>query len=428
MSVPAGLQIIIVAENASARFGGESVLPLHYFKRLQDRGVPVKLVVHDRVKPELEQTLGSALRDVVFVRDSRLQMFLSRVSTLLPTRVADFTTSWVISLETSIRQRKTVKDIIRAGFGTVIHQPVPVSPKLPSLMYGFGKPVIIGPMNGGMDFPPAFLGHESALSRAIVRFGRTVSEFVNAVVKGKREAALLLYANERTAAALPRNATQRRALLIENGVDVNLWRAPPAVQSGPPTFLYLGRLVGWKAVDILIHAAASVVRETPIRLRIVGDGPESARLRALAQELGIASAVEFLGFVPQVECPQLLSESRALVLSSLYECGGAVVLEAMCASRPVIATDWGGPADYLTSDCGFLVQPTSREEMIREFARTMLLLAKDPTLAATMGAAGRQRAIEKFDWERKIDAMLDHYAAVAMPEIASSSLTATSRV
>jgi glycosyltransferase involved in cell wall biosynthesis len=104
-----------------------------------------------------------------------------------------------------------------------------------------------------------------------------------------------------------------------------------------------------------------------------------------------------------------------MVLPSLYECGGAVVLEAMAMARPVIATAWGGPADYLDGDTGFLISPKSRESMIAGFADAMQRLIDNPELAAHIGAAARKKLLAQFTWQMKIDRMIEIYRSVIDP-------------
>ena len=105
------------------------------------------------------------------------------------------------------------------------------------------------------------------------------------------------------------------------------------------------------------------------------------------------------------------------MLPSIYECGGAVVLEAMASGKPVIATRWGGPADYLDESCGILIDPDGPEALIAGFAKAMETLMASPQLCASLGAAGRQRVVRDFDWEKKVDRILQIYESVA-PELA----------
>ena len=84
----------------------------------------------------------------------------------------------------------------------------------------------------------------------------------------------------------------------------------------------------------------------------------------------------------------------------------------MAAGRPVIATRWGGPADYLDPSCGVLVPPDSREGLIAGLAAAMIRLAGDPELRRRMGAAGRRKALDLYSWDRKAEAILAIYRRV----------------
>jgi glycosyltransferase involved in cell wall biosynthesis len=114
---------------------------------------------------------------------------------------------------------------------------------------------------------------------------------------------------------------------------------------------------------------------------------------ALAESLGIAARVQWFGWLRQPECARLLHGATALLLPSIYECGGAVVLEAMACSIPVIATTWGGAADYLDQSCGILVDPATPQAITHGFSAAMQKLIAEPALRAELGAAGRKRFI-----------------------------------
>jgi glycosyltransferase involved in cell wall biosynthesis len=229
------------------------------------------------------------------------------------------------------------------------------------------------------------------------------------LVPGKREAAMLLVSNERTRLGLPKGVRGRVVELVENGVELDIWHPKERYRgAGEPTrFIYLGRLVGWKAVDLLIRAFARAVERADATLTIIGDGNTRAELEQLAGSLGLGPRIEFAGWRPQPDAARMLQEADAFILPSLYECGGAVVLEAMATGLPVIATRWGGPADYVDAECGILVDPTSPEAFIAGLADAMVRLAQSPDLRRQMGQAGRRRAESLFNWDAKVDALLD---------------------
>jgi glycosyltransferase involved in cell wall biosynthesis len=407
---PSGGEIraLIVAEHASARFGGEAILPLHYFRRLRARGIEAWLIVHDRTRGELSELLPDDLDRIHFVPDTRLHRLLDRWTNRLPLRLQNFTTGWLLRLLSQLMARRIGRRLVR-NFGiTVVHQPIPVSPKEPSLLHSMGAPVVIGPMNGGMTFPPG-LGNARGEETRFRSFARKLSGVINLLLPGKRRAAVLLVANERTRRALPVRSN-RVVTLVENGVDLTLWTTSASHNDPVPVrFVFLGRLEDWKGVDLLIEAFAGLPAGLA-RLDIIGDGPMRGPWEAAVREQRLESSIQFLGWMSQAECAHQLKSADGLVLPSYYECGGAVVLEAMAAALPVIAIAWGGPADYLDHTCGILIAPQSRQQIIDDLRSAVSRLAESAELRRQLGTAGRQRVVDHFDWERKIDRILEIYS------------------
>ncbi|XHX78894.1 MAG: glycosyltransferase family 4 protein [Stenomitos frigidus ULC029] len=470
-------RVLIVAEHASASFGGEAVLPFHYFRILRQRQIEVWLIVHERTRDELRRSLEADFDRIYFIPDTFWHRLLYRLSQFLPQRLAYFTLGFALRLMTQAAQRRLAKQLVQRHRITVVHQPIPVSPKEPSLLFGVNAPVIIGPMNGGMDYPPAFQKMQSPFVHLSLAAGRLLSNWLNWLIPGKRQAARLLVANLRTRNALPKGACNDIIELCENGVDLSMWQQKPeknltetihpqtipTVLPGAQVikFVFVGRLLNWKAVDLLLLAFERVAKQMPVVLEIIGDGPESLALRQQAIALGLRSlgesqpakqgllnefqivehavdklhpdsAVQFLGWLSQADCAQRLRQSDVMVLPSLLECGGAVVLESMSIGLPVIATNWGGPTDYLDESCGILVEPRSRASFVDGLAAAMMRLASSPSLRRSMGEAGRQRVLSHFDWDVKVDTILEIYRDVMpMPPLqqpATSQKTADKAV
>lgn len=410
------MRVVIVAEHASAQFGGEAILPLHYFRLLRQRNIEAWLVVHARTRTELEALFPSDCHRLHFVPDTWLHRLLYRCGKLLPRRVGEFTVGLLSHLHTQMLQRRIVRRLVREHGIDIVHEPIPVSPKSPSLMFAVGAPVVIGPLNGGMEFPPAFRSRQSRAEQLTVALGRRCSNVCNRILPGKLRAQTVLVANQRTLQALPAGTRGRVIELADNGVDLSVWQPPPPA-SKPAServhFAFAGRLVGWKAVDLLLEAFAPVAAQTGALLEIIGDGEHRLALEAQAARLGKTCSVAFAGWLSQQQCALRLQQADALVLPSLFECGGAVVLEAMAMGLPVIATGWGGPADYLDSTCGILVAPASREAFVSGLTDAMLKLAASPELRQKMGRAGIERIRQHFDWERKIDRIVEIYQQTA---------------
>lgn len=410
-------RILIVAPNASSRFGGEAFLPLKYFQILRQRGHPAKLVAHARNRADLETMLAPWRDDILYVEDSLWHRAIWQAGRVLPGRLRDVLAGTLLNMVNERFQARIIRRLVAAGEVDVIHQPTPVSPLAPSSIHGFGVPVVIGPMNGGMTFPPGYDDLESPLARRFVGLARVLARGLNRVIPGKRRAAALLVANDRTRRALPFPDHPNVIELVENGVDPAAWPAPPdrARPPGAPfRLVFMGRLVGWKAVDITLDALARArAAGVDATLDVLGDGPERAGLEAQAARAGLEAVVRFHGFLPQAACAPVLAAADALILNSVWECGGAVVLEAMGMGLPVIGPDWGGPADYLDATCGILVAPAPRATYAERLAEAIARLARDPGLCARMGAAGAARVRERFGWDAKVDRMLAVYDAIS---------------
>jgi len=410
------MRIILVAENASSRFGGEAFLPLNYFRLLRSRNADVRLVVHARNRTELIERFPEELDRLHFVEDTWLHKALFRFGELLPRRLADTTTGLIIQLTTQLAQRRLVRNLVKKFRVDVVHQPIPVSPKAPSMICGVGAPVIMGPLNGGMDYPPAFRREQGAVANGAMALARAVAVFFNLIVPGKRLARLILVSNRRTRDALPRGIKGRVVELVENGVDLSIWQPKPFNQKADSVvrLIFIGRLIDLKALDIVLEAIQRSSNQVSVSLEVIGDGPMRQTWLDMTERLGLESVVEFSGFMSQPECARRLQQADVFVFPSLHECGGAAVLEAMAAGLPVIATAWGGPLDYLDEACGILVKPESREALVAGFSDAITTLARSTPLRNRLGQAGLERVRHNFDWQRKIDQILESYASAQL--------------
>jgi len=406
-----GLRVLIVAEHASLKFGGEASLPYYYFKLLRQRGAEVWMVVHERTREELTTDFPQDIDRIAFIRDTWLHRAMWCVQSKLPRKLGEQTLGVLHHLFTQILARREVRRVIARHSISIVHEPMPISPKETSMMFGLGVPVVIGPMCGGMDYPPAFQYLQGGFTRWVERTGRWASHYIHRLVPGKLRADALVVASAATLRALPRGCRGKIFKVVESGADLSIWK--PAAQTpshdGEVRFTFLGRLVDWKGVDLLLEAFKAVAdASTEAVLQIGGDGPLRKTLEARAAVLGIENRVRFLGHLSRQQGAETVRQSDVLVLPSLRECGGTVLLEAMAVGVPMVATDWGGPSQYIDDSCGIRVAPDSRESFIAGLAAAMIKLAQSPDLRRQMQAGGQRRVRELyFDWDSKADRILE---------------------
>ena len=182
---------------------------------------------------------------------------------------------------------------------------------------------------------------------------------------------------------------------------------PPALMPAPrpldePVVLGFGRLVPEKGFDLAIRAFATIRDRVPrARLVLAGEGPARPELERLAEERGLAGAVEFAGALSPEQIPRLLNAASVVVVPSRWdEPFGLVALEAALMARPVVAARAGGLVEVVEHGVtGLLVE----KEDSAALAEAVVTLLADPAAADRMGAAARAGAVERFGWDRCVD-------------------------
>ena len=203
--------------------------------------------------------------------------------------------------------------------------------------------------------------------------------------------------------------------VIPFGVDIERWiTVPEPPVAAPPKALFIGRLVRYKGLDILLRA---LERVPDLRLDIVGSGPEGPRLKTLARALAITDRIKWFGEYPDEDLSRRMAEAHFLVLPSVTveEMFGLVVIEAMAASRPVVTTALPSGVREVN-----VAGETGLEVPLRDvdaLAAALDTLAHDPDLRARMGEAGRLRAERFFSRRRMVQEHLALYHRVAGGEM-----------
>ena len=179
-----------------------------------------------------------------------------------------------------------------------------------------------------------------------------------------------------------------------------------------PTLLFVGRLVPYKGLDVLLKALPGLDAEAVI----IGDGPLRNSLEALARDLGVADRTRFLG---EVATDELLARYQAcdvFVLPSVtrQETFGMVQLEAMVCARPVVSTSLGTGVSWVNQHeyTGLVVKPGDVDDLHQALAR----LLGDPQLRQRLGAGARARVLSQFTAERMCDTTRSLYQEIVPPQ------------
>jgi glycogen(starch) synthase len=203
---------------------------------------------------------------------------------------------------------------------------------------------------------------------------------------------------------------ENRIHLIPPGVNPSLFEGPfedPFSGVGKPRVLFVGRLAPQKGIRTLV-AAVGLIKDPSARVLLVGDGPKRKALEREAERLGVDDRLRFVGFIAHDRLPAVLAHADLLVLPSLYEELGTVLLEAMQAGLPIVASKTGGIPDVIEDGVnGLLVPPGDPEALARAIDRIL----SDRDLARRLSEGAHQRG-KDYDWEVLAEQVLAVYRGV----------------
>jgi glycosyltransferase involved in cell wall biosynthesis len=406
-------RIVLSAYQCGSGLGSVSQIGWEWYSRLA-RQLPVTLVTHIRNRPALEQAgapvNGSA---IVYIDTEWFAGPLYRLASWLFPR-SEHPVFLISSLDFYLYDwvaLKTLRRLRRQGAAwDIVHQPTPVSPLAATRLHKLNIPLILGPWNGGLRSPgeyPEIMSAESAWVYPVRRVGRWVDRLLGST----RNARMILTATAATRAEIPAKYASKCIAMLENGVDLavfspSAWPEPPDRQQ-PLEILFVGRLLPFKGVAMLLEAVASL--RFPCRLTVVGSGPEEGALRAQAKALQLEGRIVFTGALPLPEVAKRMAQAHVFCLPSVRESGGAVLLEAMAAARPVIALAYGGPAEIVDDELGRLIPSLGRAAVVAEIANTLADVVDNPQHWRQRGLAGRLRVEQRYAWPVKIDRAIALY-------------------
>ncbi|MDG4554667.1 MAG: glycosyltransferase family 4 protein [Candidatus Competibacter sp.] len=409
-------RLLLSAYQCGPGMGSVSQIGWHWYSRLVRR-LPVTLVTHVRNRPALEAA-GAPLpgSEVIYIDTEWFAGPLYRLAARL-FRQSQHAVFLVSSADFYMYDRATLKELRRrraAGADwDIVHAVTPVSPMAATRLHKLGRPVVLGPWNGGLGNPahfPDIMRADAAWLYPVRKLGG----LVDALAGSSRNAAAILTATQATMDGIVPRHRPRCVPMLENGVDLNVfspgpWPEPPGPDR-PLRLAFVGRLVPFKGITMLLEAMQRVAGEMAVDAVLVGGGPLEADLRAEAAARGLAGRVRFV--TENLSAAAVAAEMRAahlFCLPSVRESGGAVLLEAMACARPVTAVAFGGPAEIVDDAVGRTLPPTGREAVVGGLVEVFRDVVAQPGAWRARGEEGLRRARERYGWEAKVDAAVELY-------------------
>ena len=386
-------KFVLVTPNISEQMGGEAIKAYQFLHHLVKGGQDVTVVTHRRSASVLEQDFPEI--PVFIVEDTAGQVICWKVP-LLRHMVDAF---FFFNARPMLQQ-------IRAQFPEAIfHYLCPVSPILPR--FPLPEAVnVLGPLTGNIYYPPGFRNEEPLKLKTGRLFHYVAQRTVGAIFGDKKHfRRILVSGGERTRRSLgwAGAADTHMRDVVDSGISSEFDARPPILHHKVNhRFMTSGRLVPHKGVHLSIEALAHVTQ--PIRFDIYGDGAYRDALEALVDRLGVRDKVRFMGWVESHDTLiARMADYRGYLVPSLAEANGIVVQEAMMIGLPVVCLKWGGPTMLADPESAILIEPESRDKVVRAIAAAMDALATDSDRANEIVRNARAIAERRFGWDNVAD-------------------------
>jgi glycosyltransferase involved in cell wall biosynthesis len=293
---------------------------------------------------------------------------------------------------------------IFAGEFDVVLRVMPMTPSLPSPFAFFLRkgpiPFVIGPLNGGLPWPPGFSQLES--QKEWISSLRNLYRYLPFARSTYRHAAAIIAASSQTYSEFA-EYSEKLFFVPEPGIADSLCSADSrnSAEGRKLELIFVGGLVPRKACDLALRAAAPILRDGLARFTVIGDGPEKDRLERLVTSLEIEKAVQFCGWLDHAEALAQLRSADVFVFPSVRDNGAGVVFEALASGAVPVVADFGGPGDIVNPEVGYKVALTNESDMVAQMERILNKLVHDRKLLQRLRQQGMIYAREHLTWEAK---------------------------
>lgn len=292
----------------------------------------------------------------------------------------------------------------------VIHRITPVSPVIASpiafLARIVGIPFVLGPINGGLPWPPGY--EHAAKEKSLLSYVRDIYRY-DPLIQGTRfVSSYILVGSQHTMREMAGFYKQRCIYYPENGIEtesvIDLRSIP--YSKDIIKAIFVGRLVPLKCPHISILSSQRFITAGQMTLDIFGDGPERQNLEGILPHEGVT----FHGWISsQKDLVNRLPEFDILIFPSIKEFGGGVVIEAMAKGVVPIVMDYGGPGEIVTDSSGFRIPIANESQTIKDIENLLEKIVNQPSMLASYSKQSTKRIRDVYTWEAKAKFIADIY-------------------
>jgi glycosyltransferase involved in cell wall biosynthesis len=299
---------------------------------------------------------------------------------------------------------RQLRSRILGGEFDVVLRILPMAATLPSpfafLLRKGPIPFVIGPITGGLPWPPGFSQVEN--QREWVSHLRNLYGYAPFARSTYRNATAIIAASSQTFSEF---AKYREKLFFvpEPGIGTALCshdQRPPE-PAAKLELIFVGGLVPRKACDLALRAAAPVLRRGLAHFTVIGDGPERNNLELLVKTLAIETAVVFTRWLSHAEVLGRLQSADVMVFPSVRDNGAGIVFESLATGAVPVVVDFGGPGDIVRPDVGYKVPLTNENDVVAQMEKILTELVNNREHLEQLRRQGMAYARERLTWDAK---------------------------
>lgn len=418
-------RVLLIAEQANPEWVSVPLIGWSLAKAIFDR-IPSLIVTHVRNYAAFVRAGMSEGRDFVAIDNEFVARRLHKVSQLI--RGGDGKGWTAVTAMESLAYYAFERELwrqfgpgVEAGQFFAVHRITPLSPTAPSIIAKrcarAGVPFLLGPLNGGLPWPNGF-SKRRHLEKEWLSYFRALHRLLPGQASCREHASVIFVASRATERQFAKKHQAKLKFMPENGIWANAISAVTRKEYVPPLrAVFVGRLVAYKCPDLLFQAARPLIEAGKLHLTYVGAGPLEQQLIREVRDAGCESGVEFRGWLNHGAVLDVLSQSDFLVLPSIREFGGGVVIESMARGVPCVVADYGGPAELVDSDTGWTVSFNDESSLLLNLREKLKEIVENPAELARRARNCIDKVKNQYTWESKAQKIIEIYRFLSLARL-----------